>query len=571
MSKLHVLRAVLLLLGLSASCSVATAAEPPLPADLILKGGEVRTADGWAQALAVRHGVIIAVGSDADALRYQAKATRVVDLAGAAVVPGLHDMHVHPMGAGLLHAQCTFRQGSAPEQILDAVKRCVAARKKGEWIEGGQWDAASFGGQAVHRRLLDAVAPDNPVALIDISVHAVWVNSRALQLAGVTAATPDPPGGIIERDADGEPTGVLREAARALIQAVVPPPDEQQQIAALHWATEEMLSRGITAFTDAGIDETGLRAYATLVDRGLLKQRVRGCMSWRPGGFTLQSTAGDAIAHRNLYARERFRPDCVKIVLDGVPTEGHTAAMLEPYADIANANDARARGLLMVPPEVLKKAVIDYDRQGLTVKFHAAGDAAVREGLDAIEAARRANGFSGLLHDVGHNSFVAPADIARARALGATFEMSPYIWYPNPIIPDIAKAVGPERMQRWIPVKDAIDGGALVVPGSDWAVVPSVDPWLAIETLVTRQKPGGGGETLGEAERITLQQAFDLFTVNAARQMGNANRTGRIAPGMLADFLVLDRNPFRIPASQVHEVVVRSTYINGERVYQRRD
>jgi len=146
--------------------------------------------------------------------------------------------------------------------------------------------------------------------------------------------------------------------------------------------------------------------------------------------------------------------------------------------------------------------------------------------------------------------------------------MSPYIWYPNPIIPDIAKAIGPERMLRWIPVKEAIDSGALVVPGSDWAVVPSVNPWIAIETLVTRQKPGGGGEVLGEAEKITLQQAFALFTVNSARQMGNAAKTGAIQPGLLADLLVLDRNPFRIPVTQIHDTQVRMVFINGELVYQ---
>jgi predicted amidohydrolase YtcJ len=242
--------------------------------------------------------------------------------------------------------------------------------------------------------------------------------------------------------------------------------------------------------------------------------------------------------------------------------------MVEPYADVARADDLRATGMLMVPAGTLKAAVIDFDRRGLTVKFHAAGDAAVRAGLDAIEAARKANGFSGLLHDVGHNSFVQTSDIARARALGATFEMSPYIWYPNPIIPDIQKAIGPERMKRWIPVKEAIDSGALVVPGSDWAVVPSVDPWLAIETLVTRQKPGGGGEVLGAAEKITLQQAFDLFTVNAARQMGNAMRTGRIERGLLADLVVVDRNPFKIPVTQIHQTRVLKTLINGEVVYE---
>src|SRR6202044_3917251 len=152
---------------------------------------------------------------------------------------------------------------------------------------------------------------------------------------------------------------------------------------------------------------------------------------------------------------------------------------------------------------------------------------------------RKANGYSGILHDGGHNSFVTMSDIGRARGIEATFEMSPYIWYPNPIIPDIAKAIGPERMKRWIPVKDAIDSGALVVPGSDWPVVPSVNPWIAIETLVTRQKPGGGGEVLGEVEKITLKQAFDLFTVNSARQMGNRNKTGSIEKGLLADVLVL--------------------------------
>jgi predicted amidohydrolase YtcJ len=242
--------------------------------------------------------------------------------------------------------------------------------------------------------------------------------------------------------------------------------------------------------------------------------------------------------------------------------------MVEPYADVSNSDEARAKGMLMVRPEVLNAAVIDFDARGLTVKIHTAGDAAVRAGLDAFEAARKANGFSANLHSVGHNSFVQVSDFRRARDIQATFEMSPYIWYPNPIIPDIAKAIGSERMKRWTPVREAIDSGALVVAGSDWNVVPSVDPWLAIETLVTRQKPGGGGETLGEAEKITLQQAFDLFTVNSARQMGTRSKTGSIEKGQLADLLVLDRNPFIIPVTQIHETKVKMTLINGEIVYQ---
>jgi predicted amidohydrolase YtcJ len=539
-------------------------------ADLILYGGQIYTPRGWAEAIAVRTGVIIAVGKNDAVLRLRAERTQVIDLNGDTVVPGLHDMHVHPMSGGMAQQGCNFPQGSSPQQIIDTVKGCVAKHAKGEWITGGQWDAASFGKQGMHRSILDSVSPDNPVVLSDISGHSTFANSKAIQMAGITAKTSNPPGGIIERDEKGEPTGVFRESAAGLVrgggsQAPLSPDDRAK---ALAWALTNMLSYGITSFTDAVIDESSMQLYADLADKGVLKQRVRGCIMWSPMVNASQDSPFDPIKRRNLYTRDRFKADCVKIMLDGVPTDGHTAAMVEPYADASNLDEARAKGMLQIKPEVLNQAVIEFDRQGLTVKFHAAGDAAVREGLDAIEAARKANGFSGNLHNVGHNSFVQMSDFRRARGIEATFEMSPYIWYPNPIIPDIAKAIGPERMKRWTPVKDAINSGALVVPGSDWNVVPSVDPWIAIETLVTRQKPGGGGEALGEAEKITLQQAFDLFTVNSARHMGNGSKTGSIERGMLADILVLDRNPFKIPATEIHETKVKLTIINGEIVYK---
>jgi predicted amidohydrolase YtcJ len=288
---------------------------------------------------------------------------------------------------------------------------------------------------------------------------------------------------------------------------------------------------------------------------------------WRPapGQSFATPEPSSPLARANLYSRDRFSPDCVKLLLDGVPTDGHTAAMLDPYADAIHDDDERSRGILMMPQETLNEALIALDAQGFTVKMHAAGDAAVRAGLDAIAAAREANGYSGILHDVGHNSFVHMSDIERARGIGATLEMSPYIWYPNPIIPDIARAIGPKRMERWIPVKDALDAGVLTVPGSDWPVVPEVNPWIGIETLVTRQRPGGGGEQLGDP--ISLEQAIDMFTVNAARQMGNSNKTGRIVPGLLADVIVIDRNPFDIPITDVHETQVLKVLIEGEIVY----
>ena len=398
---------------LTAACATVAAAEP-IGADLILSHGEFYTRGGWAQAVAIKSGVIIAVGDEAAIGAHKTSKTEVIDLQGAAVLPGLHDMHVHPMGAGLAELACRFPQGSGPKEVMAAVQKCASTKARDEWITGGQWDAASFGKTPPDRLFLDRAAPNHPVVLTDISGHSAWANTRALQLAGITAKTPNPPGGIIERDAKGEATGLLRESGAALVRGIVPPSTAEQNAKALQSSLALMLSYGITSFTDAVVEGNILKAYATLADQGLLKQRVKGCLIWRPEVPNAAGARGrpEYIEMRNLYARERFSPTCIKMFLDGVPTDGHTAAMLDPYEHTQGMDAQRARGLLLVPPATLNAAVIDFDRLGFTVKFHAAGDGAVRAGLDAIAAARKANGFSGLLHEVGHDSFVEMSDIA---------------------------------------------------------------------------------------------------------------------------------------------------------------
>lgn len=541
------------------------AAQAPAAADLILTNGRVR---GAVQSIAIQSGVIIEIGADADVRKLQSAATRVIDLDGAVVLPGLHDMHVHPLMAGQAHQQCNFPQGSNAGLIQSTLKKCASQRERGAWILGGQWDAASVG-KPLSTQLLDAASGDHPVALGDISLHSLWVNSKALQLAGIDASTPDPQGGVIERDRKGKPTGVLRESATELVRRVIPPFTAEQNAAALKWSLDLMLAHGITSFMDAVATEDALRAYAALSDAGQLKQRVIACIPWGKGvgGPSDESL----IERRNVYARARISPSCVKMFLDGVPTDAHTAAMIEPYAGSENSTDARARGMLMVPPAELHTAVKRFDSQGLLVKFHAAGDGAVRAALDAVAAARSANGYTGLLHQVGHDSFVDPSDIVRAPKLAAVFEFSPYIWFDNPIIGDIRKAVGDQRMQRWIPVKDALDANALSVPGSDWSVVPSVNPWLGMETLVTRRPPGGKGPQLAPGQAITRQQALDMFTVNSARAVGQADEVGSIERGMLADIIVVDRDPLQADIATVHDTRVRMTLINGEVVYRASD
>ena len=557
--------ATVALAGVATALLVAQSARGVAP-DLILTGGLVRTPSGWAEAMAIRSGVIVAVGESNAIAALRGSGTRVVELGGSGVFPGLHDVHVHSMFAGMEQFACAIPPGAAPAAIAASVKACLAGTKTGEWIVGGNWVAAVFAPGQQTRGFLDAIAPVNPVMLNDEAHHSVWANSRALELAGITRTTPNPGGGIIERDPAGEPTGLLRENATALVERIVPPASDEAKRAALTLSSSQMLSYGITSYTEASVRDDNMATLSALSGEGVLKQHVRGCIVWTPGNAMSERL----LAERASYAKPRFATDCVKMFMDGVPTESHTGAMLDPYEPSAKGggNAAPERGMLMIPQAVLNQAVSRFDRQGLHVKFHAAGDAAVRAAIDAVVAARRANGWGGPMHDVGHSTFVALADIARVRDAHMAFEYSPYIWYPTPIAAvDILAAVGAERMKRWVPIKDGLDSGALVTAGSDWSVVPSVNPWLAMETMVTRQLPGGSIQTLGEQERVTLEDAFRIFTENGALLMGHRDRVGTLEPGMHADVIVTATNPFTVPITEVHSTKVTMTFIDGEQVF----
>ncbi|KQX25602.1 MULTISPECIES: amidohydrolase [unclassified Sphingomonas] len=539
-------------------------------ADMLLTGGQVYTPSGWVDAIAVQGDRIAAVG-DAATLGKRYPAFKTVDLAGKTVIPGLHDMHVHPLGAGLALQQCKFEQGSSPQQIFDVVAACVKAAKPGEWISGGRWAASSFGDASPTRQMLDRIAPNNPVALTDISGHSTWANSLALKAAGITRATPNPEGGIIEHDAAGEPNGLLRESAAQLVRQKIPAPTPEQNAQALKTGIDMLVSYGVTTLVDAVVTPEGLSAYQTLTARNQLKAHVRGCLVYGRG-WGDNSSFDQIIADRARYTSAKFKLDCVKVFEDGVPTESHTAALIDPYApdEHGQVKDPQ-RGLLLVQPAELDPLVTRLDKQGITVKFHAAGDQASRTALDAIAAARKANGPNGPTHDVGHLTFIQPEDMQRAKAIRATLEFSPYLWFPSPINDDIIKASGAERIKRVWPVREGLDSGALVVAGSDWSVIPSANPWIGIETLVTRRAPDGQrpGESYGPNEAITIKEAIDIFTINAARQFGYADSHGTIEAGKAADFIILDRNPFKIAATDLHKVVVTQSYVGGELIYQK--
>ena len=555
-------RQALLAAGVAMLATAAHAASPVT----IYRNAQVYTPSGWKNAFAVKDGRIVAVGNDED-VRKAAKGAREVDLGSRTVLPGLYDMHVHPvLQAKGGEGRCSISPDLPAAELLAGVGACVKAAAKDEWVAGGQWQASVLAGTPITAATLDAVSPDNPVMLFDVSGHSLWVNSKALAIAGITKDTPNPEGGIIERDAAGLPTGVLRETARNLVLRHLPPQPAERTQAELKKNLDYLLSFGITGYVEAMAFRDDLAVYAALADKGELKQHVQACIAYSHAGHP-NPDLDATIAAIPEYTRERFKPTCIKVFADGVPTESHTGAMLEDYE--AGQPNAPARGLLLFDPAKLHPMMAKWDKLGLNVLFHAAGDAAVRASLDAIAFARAQNGNDGPIHQVGHSTFVDPADLPRPKALNAAIEYSPYLWDPQPINDDITTAVGARRIERVWPIKDGFEAGALVIAGSDWAVIPAPDPWIGIETAITRQKPGGSARTFGAGQAITLEQAIRMFTINAATRLGLDKDLGTIEAGKRADFIVIDKNPFRIPATDIHTIKVQKTYIDGEVVFDR--
>ncbi|WP_235536451.1 MULTISPECIES: amidohydrolase [unclassified Sphingomonas] len=552
------------LMTAAAVAGLATAAHAS-STTTVYSNGQVYTPAGWKSAFAVKDGRIVAVGSDAE-VRKAAPGATVVDLASRTVLPGLYDMHVHPvLEAKGGEGGCRISPDLPPKEFLAAVADC-AKGVKGDWVTGGQWQASVLTGTPITAATLDSASGDRPTLLFDISGHSLWVNSKAMAVAGITKDTPNPEGGIIERDAAGMPTGILRETARDLVLRHVPPQPASQTLAGLKKNIDMLLGYGITGYVEAMAFRDDLEVYAALYDKGELKQHVQACIAYSHAGH-VNPDLDATIAAIPTYTRDRFKPTCVKVFADGVPTESHTGAMLAPYE--AGQPNAPAKGLLLFTPETLDPRMAEWDRKGLNVLFHAAGDAAVRAALDAIAYARKTNGMNGPIHQVGHMTFVDPADMPRGKALNAAFEFSPYLWDPQPINDDITMAVGAKRIERVWPIKEGFAAGALVVAGSDWAVIPAPDPWLGIETAITRQNVGGSAKSFGAAEGITVAQAIQMFTIDGVKRMGLDKELGSIEAGKRADFIVVDKNPFKIPATEIHTIKVQQTYIDGAVVFDR--
>jgi len=422
---------------------------------------------------------------------------------------------------------------------------------------------SAFGpGGVANRKLIDAVVPDRPVVIASADGHTTWVNSKALELAGITDQTPDPPDGRIDRDSHGVAIGSLQEGAGSLVSAVMPATTDSQLQQGLRYAIKLLNGFGITGIQDASVDEPDLKAYQAADQAGELSLHVVGSIWWEREQGLEQIEEIKRLS--SAYTNGQVDARTVKIMQDGV-IENYTAVVLEPYK---LPGKDKVYGIPMVEPELLKKAVTQLDADGFQVHFHAIGDGAIRQVLDAIEAARKSNGDLGHRHHISHLEVIQPVDVPRFRELGVTANFQPLWAFADPYITDLTLPfMGKERAQWIYPIRSLLRSGAVVAFGSDWSV-SSANPLEEIEVAVTRM--GSFGETKTPflpSERIDLPEAIAAFTINAAYVNRHETETGSIEVGKLADLAILDRNLFQIPAADISETHVLVTLFEGKAVH----
>lgn len=565
------------LLALLLLCSIVLGdgASAGLPADTVIVNARIYTADPaqpWVEALALRDGQFVQVGTNSQVQAYVGDGTRQLDMSGRMLMPGINDAHSHPWQGGVKTLyNCTFSFDATPDEIARRLRECVTANPDAQWLIGGQWTSDFFRNHEMEspRKFLDAIASDRVILLHDDAGHNAWVNSKALVVAGITAKTSDPEGGTIVRDDSGEPNGLLYESARTALFSKMPEWTQEQYAAGITEAVTQANSFGITGINEARAEPQVLAAYTALDRSGKLTLRVTANHQTPRDQRDYPLDVQRYSELRTQFQSQRVNTSYVKIFLDGVPTASRSALMLEDYLTDDHHPEA-TRGFLLVDPDILTQDLIELDKAGFTVKIHTAGDGSVRVTLDALEQVRKRNGNSGLRHELAHAGFIDPADLERFARLNVTADLSPYIWYPSPIIDSIVGALG-ERGRRYFPVKDLLDSGANVLMGSDWpSAAKDLSPWHAIEALVTRRNPfTDAPQTLWPQQAISLEQALAIATRAGALAMRLEQRTGSIEIGKSADFLVLDRNLFEIPVEDISNTQVQQTWFEGSLIYQR--
>ncbi|EMY32888.1 hypothetical protein D477_017729 [Arthrobacter crystallopoietes BAB-32] len=543
-----------------------------------------------ATAVAVADGRITAVGSDAEVRAAVGSAVETVDLGGRLLTPGFTDAHVHAVYGGVERLGCDLLELSGLDAVLARIGSYAAGTGKA-WITGGGWHKADFPNGYPTRDLLDAVVPDRPVYLINADHHSAWVNTRALELAGVDASTPDPADGWMERDTDGFPAGTLHEGAMDLVNRLLPPLSEEDLSAGLLEAQRYLHSVGVTGWQEAILGNyagypDASSVYRSMAARGLLTGRATGAL-WVPRTTTADNIAeliADFEERRRTNREAGFLTTSAKIMVDGVP-ENRTAAMLDPYlrpcrcehpdglGAPAAPEPEESRGLLYLPKDVFDRTAAALDAAGFDLHMHVIGDRAVRDGLDAVEYARQANGLrSGAAksrHHMAHLQIIHPLDVPRFAALEVAANAQA-LWACNDdqMLELTVPLIGAERAEWQYPFGSLLATGARLAMGSDWPV-STPDPWQAIHVAVNRSYPAyPDAPPLVPGEAIGLAAALSAYTSGSA-WLNRHDDGGVLLPGKAADLVVLDTDPFRLDPAELHTVGTDLAMVDGRVVHSR--
>lgn len=547
-------------------------------ADLILVGGHIYTADVQspaAEAVVIEGDTIAFVGSRLEAERYRTPATRVMNTEGKMVLPGFHDAHLHTFMGGRSLVGCDVANAPDIESTEIILKSCLTSSSS-DWLVAEGLNLAFFDESGPRLDWLDAIASDRPMLLRASDGHSVAANTALLQLANVSAATPTPPSGVIERDENGAPSGTFRESAMALVERVVPQVTEQERLDVMRTAIGAINKVGITSVFDAWVGAPDIAAYRTLEAKNELNVRVRAALAYSYGELFSIDTPADyerQLKERAALSGDRFNLAAVKLFIDGV-LEGETAALVSPYL-----HKPGYQGALTYPQNELNDIVANLVSQDLQVFTHAVGDGGVRAILNAFEFAEQTHGRKDLRHHISHLQLIHPDDHDRFAALNVVANFQALWAVPDEWVIDLnLPVVGLDRVHRMYPIASIAKSGATLVGGSDWNV-SSLNPLDAIEVAILRHNWQANDaltndelsqlDVLNRSERVDLDTMLKAYTINAAWSMHQDALTGSLTPGKRADIVVLSEDLFAIPPQRISTVQVEKTFIDGQLVYQR--
>ena len=561
---------LLLIVSLVAACSEQSPqVESALAADTIYMNGKIYTVNEalpWAEAVAIKGGRFLVVGSNEDVEALTGTDTRVVDLAGAFVMPGVVDAHIHPLEvyrdteAGNLN----FSDQLSADEVADAIREFAEANPQKTWIKGSKYGFGTFPGGKMTRWWLDEVVPDRPAYMVDESGHNATANSRALELAGITADTPDPPLGAIDRDPDtGEPTGYLSETGMGLVGRLLDRPDVAAYKRMVEGSLPQMTAWGITSFIDMMANPEVVDAYYELDTEGQLPFRINAALAMNEYSDEIVTAAEARAGLPSAIERstEKIDTNHFKFWGDGTPLS-YTSLLVDKYAD------RDTFGMITMTEEMLDE-MVEYLGQNIGGHVHVITDGSARAILDRVEEARnRYPGFTRRFH-MAHNNLIHPDDYQRYVDLNVVAEVGPAMWYPSPVQALVTAKLGEERAAKWFDIRGMLDAGIMVAWGSDWpAGTPDANPFRGLEGLVTRKHPWNWYKgTWGVP--ISLEEGIFIITMGGAHAMELEDSVGSIEVGKHADFIVLDRNLFEIPLEDIDAIKVIRTVFDGDIVYTR--